>query len=384
MAMISHRGQQRIAFIDIFRFSVVSFALLSHFLLTFSFDEAMSAGTADMLKLITRSATPALMIMFGMMMELVYARRFDKDARATVAKLLSRAVICYLCFVVLAVTALAAGLVSPARFLGSLVLLKPSPNANIFMIYAMLLPLCAFILMLDRRRGSVSLIGLIAAVWALDGAMGLMLGGYELPGPFAYPGGFLLAIGNNWGPSILHASFLVAVGMIFAKALLVSAPSPLDRALALSMALAGPAVLGIALVLHGPIGVRTSIVEYSAWRAHNAPGYYAFGITATLVLLGVTTLLYRLVPMVAVVQGIGQRTMAYFLIGNALLLIAPPFYPQNALQASMLVAVFFILSIALTLAWAVGPGRSMLVTRANALLEQTMSDWVGVHAGVVR
>ena len=69
----------RISSIDLFRYLTVSFALFSHTLL-FLKSDAFSGGDVILgLKSITRTATPALMILFGVMAEIVYLRRYRSD-----------------------------------------------------------------------------------------------------------------------------------------------------------------------------------------------------------------------------------------------------------------------------------------------------------------
>lgn len=362
-------GQSRILFLDVFRFLLVSFALISHIILAFGIEDLLGERVALLTKSLTRTATPALLLLFGIMVELVYRRRFAQSRSRTATAIMARSLTCYICFVFLGTLALLTGRVSLMSYAGSLILIQDIPLANIFSIYAFMLPLSLVLLQLDRMAGLWPIALLALGLVALD--ILFLSGRQPLPYPLGHFGGFLLGIGENWGPSILHGLLLVMAGMVICRAMFVPDPAPSDRYLCAFLVAGSIAFLTITAVAHpgDPVHVLRAVADYGQWRGHNQFGYFAFGICTTVALLGLSRLACRTIPAIGVTQAIGRRTLTYFLLGNALLLLRPPFRPESPHGALLIICAFLGLSIALTLVWARGPEQSRTIARLNMFLD---------------
>ncbi|QPH52631.1 hypothetical protein [Pontivivens ytuae] len=341
----------RILSLDILRFLTVTFALVSHTVLHYDFEDLMSENVYLVVKSVTRTATPALLVLFGIMAEIVYTRKFHRDRRGLSIALINRAIVCYLCFVLLALVALIVGEIGVARFVGALALVKTAPLANIFKMYALLLLLIIFLVALRVRFGMWGIWSFAAAIWLADWAV--LRHVEALPGHLDHVGGLLFGIGDVWGPSILHALFLVIAGITFGNALYVRQPSGAGRvalALLIAICLGG---LGAFMAEHGLRGVLHRISDYDAWRASNHIGYYLYGVLSLGVIALLAEVLSRVLPR-AILQPatqIGAQTLPYFLLGNLVLLAVPAYPATTGWMIAAICVVEILAACILTLAW---------------------------------
>ncbi len=81
---------ERVSFLDTFRFVAVTFALLAHVATQHGFD-LYDTDSGLVSKALTRSATPSLLIVFGVMLEIVYGRRFADKPDMVASRMLYRA-----------------------------------------------------------------------------------------------------------------------------------------------------------------------------------------------------------------------------------------------------------------------------------------------------
>lgn len=363
----------RIIYLDVFRFILVSFALISHTIISFDIGQNFGEVIALLVKSLTRISTPALLILFGVMVELVYRRRYKMDRESAARNIIARAIICYILFISLGALALIFGKTSTLNYLGSLFFLRPIPLTNIFAIYAILLPASLALLEIDRTFGRVGLYVFSLTLIILDTAF--LSGHPKLPYPFGHLGGFYLGVGEQWGPSILHALLLVVVGTIVSRAVFSEIRSIADRVLVTIIGMSSAIfLLSYEVSQPGYFDVLAAVAEYSDWRAHNHLGYYAFGILATLVMLFISKLLWQIAPAVSITQEIGRRTLTYFVIGNALLLISPRIEINGSILSIIIIIFHIFLTITLTLTWAYGPGRSQVVAYWNRYIERASTQ----------
>ena len=341
---------KRIQSLDVFRYLAVTFALWSHAMLQFGVDELLGGNEFLAIKSLTRTATPTLMILFGMMVEHVYLRKFQRDEWSTVQALLQRAVICYFCYLSLAVIALVFEHISAMHLVAAAVLVNTSPYANIFAMYALLLPLTIGLLAIRTRFGLTGVWALVAGIWAVDRLVIEHLPVW--PDPLDHTGGMLLGIGDTWGPSILHSVTLVAAGMTISAAL-YTGRSGREKLGMLALAAVCAAILLVELAELGLRGVLESVVDLSSWRAHNEIAYFAYGLVAALLLLALAKGLTIITPAPVreVAAKIGGATLSYFFLGNALLLIAPVVPGLDVPAALVLCALVIVISSGAALAW---------------------------------
>jgi hypothetical protein len=316
-----HRGAgpsrgARLYLIDCIRAAAVLFALLSHAMADLHLLE-YSEGGGVYVWAVTRLATPALIIVFGMMVEIVYLPKSVTAPRETIGRLIERAVDCFL--------ALLAGALlmyfltdNPWALLG-LPLLYRVGNFSIFQLYLALLPLVPVLLRLRSRVGPWGYFAVVAAVWAYD----LMI--EPLPpadGQFKQLVAFT-GIGDRYGPTFIHSLQLVVFGMALGQILTGRAPRLPALVFAISLVVIAAIVLVREIDATGLAAFAGRAARMSGLRMHNAPAYYALGIVGFLALAGLAWAVQwiRWRPLVAFVSQVGANSFAFFFIGNVLLLL---------------------------------------------------------------
>lgn len=341
--------KKRIIYLDIFRFIMVSAALLSHIMGHFFTWDALSPPFESYLRLFTRGASPGLLILFGFMLEFVYVKYASMNGLSYSAqRMIYRAGLCYMAVALIATAGLI-GLHTPIKhYLAQLLLLSNTINGNIFALYFVMLLVMISIIVLRLRFGLFSLLGLIGGTWLIDflilQRISIPLGDSLRPLNLAPLGDFLIGAGESGGPSVFHGLTVVLFGMIlgnfFAKRT--------RRAVYYLIFLVGTATLIVAAEVTkvGWVGFIANVANYDAYRAHNAPIYYAYGIVHAVVIMAAAWQLSRILPAAwqKFMTYLGSRTFIYFLFGNLVLTSIPQGPVLATFWASF---VAFVLLVAL-------------------------------------
>lgn len=316
----------RIVYLDVFRFLMVTVALLSHVLGYFNTWDALGEQPRLYLRLFTRGATPGLLILFGFMLEFVYVKHAQHRGLGYSIKRMSyRAALCYLAFILVAAAGIVGGHTSATDFVGNLLLVSSAINANIFAVYFFMLFAVMPVIALRLRFGITSLLAAITGIWLLDAAVLR-----SIDSPFSgaldnldYLSGFLMGLGESQGPSIFHGLTAVLFGMVFGNTF---ATRSRTSALCL-VGLTGTAlsILGMEISSVGWTGFLANVADYNAYRAHNSIVYYAYGIVHAVLVMLLAWGLNKLLPQVVrtPVTYLGSRTFLYFLFGNLILSAVP-------------------------------------------------------------
>lgn len=271
---------KRLYHFDLLRLSLVLLALTSHFMSEQNWEDLMSGSAHKVLLFFTREAMPCLLIIFGFMIEYVYATRWSKQGPHTILeRLLVRAILCYAAYVTLAFVAAISGHDSYWNFFISPILLFHFPYANLFKCYALLIPIIFFLMWIRFKYGWKAKILLFFALIAF--AEILNYSGFALPKPIAHYGGVFLGLGNNYGPSIIHALILILFGELVANVCLKNMSGKL-MALLLIIGLGATFVIGLEIYSVGVKQFVTQIGQYSGYRGQNSPVYFAYGILSFL------------------------------------------------------------------------------------------------------
>ncbi len=222
----------------------------------------------------------------------------------------------------------------------------------IFALYLLLLGALLLLLPVRHRWGFGGLGAVLAAVWLLDALVV-----QRLPAPLdalRVLGDLTLGTTQTWGPSAFHSISLVIAGMAFGHVLYTPAPRRDGRALAALVVAVSVALVGAEMARVGVGGFFRGIVSLGAYRAHNAPVYYAYGVLGACALLPLAMLADRLAPgpLRRTMHALGSRTFSYFALGNVLLILIPDYTVPSAGMAVALVALFLATAAGLTLGWA--------------------------------
>ncbi len=348
----------RIALLDTFRFTTVTLALLQH--ASQSVGVGWAGSEAGLVwTVVTRGGTPALLIVFGMMLELAYARKLAQGWTVVIPRMLYRAVLCGLA----AILSLALAALAGRYNLGS-----------ILATYVFLLVIGIGVIGLRRRAGFVGLLLLVALIWLLDR---LYLDATSpWPHPLAHLGGALLGWGNAFGPSALHGLTLVVLGMALAAAVFAEEASGQALAALTAMLLVSAAVLLVDVAAEGPRALAVGLADFSAYRSGNAPAYYAFGACVAMALMGAAVLLHATAPPRAgrLFGRLGSATLPYFVIGNTILLL-PSFEADGPATIAFFLAAHLAASWLCTLAWLAHARRSRGLARAEAWTRAQLEAW---------
>lgn len=337
---------ERIPALDLFRYLTVTLAIISHVVIQHTIYDETTGGLAMVLKLITRMATPSLIILMGVMIEIASVRRFASQPRATMATLFYRAALCAGAYGVLSLYnhfwqgVNASGIAPDLAW-------TPTGYGAIFLTYAVLLLLAPAWLYLRVRFGllavaALSLVFVSADVLFLDdlalvpGALGTVLS-------------VLFGIGDDRGPAIIHALGLMTFGMALANLMSGADRDRFARPIVFLAALTSALVLAVYLGYRGPVMVAHLITDMDHWRSDNHAGYYAFGMLAALVLLALAFGLMRALPeqITSPLAAIGRTTLFYFFL-SCLLIQAVPAWPirSPALAIAVIVAYCTVLGMA--------------------------------------
>jgi len=187
--------QRRMVFIDVARSAAILAALAAHAVAVFAVWPAVPPGLFKAAgNAIFFTATPTFFLLFGVMLELVYVRRRERDGALPVASRLAvRAWQCWLGLVLGMVCAWWSGRLTGAQLPDALLNLIDTPNSGILRFYTAALLLCIPVVLLRPRLGPALPLVLVGVIWI--GAALLPL----LPWPVA---------GSRWG---FLCGFLVAV-----------------------------------------------------------------------------------------------------------------------------------------------------------------------------
>lgn len=341
---------KRVAYLDFYRYLTVSFAIMSHAIIAHHVTARVPQDIAIYIKALTRTATPSLIVLFGMMIEIVYVKKWRNDHRSTLGTLSYRIVLCYLAFVGLAAAEFLTGDVGLKRLISSAMLIAPNTNGNIFKLYIFLLALIPPIIFIRTRFGGVGLI--LSAVIAFTAHHFLIRPLPPLSAPFDHIGGLAIGLGNTFGPSVPHCLALIAFGMICGSVINTRAMT-FDRgalAICLTMCLA---IVGAQILNLGLNGVLLRVAEMRYWRSANHPGYFAFGCVSAITILSLSYALVRYLYLskVTVIYKVGGSTLMYFFVANILIVIFSGVAVKNTTLLYATPFLYVVSSTFLCLVW---------------------------------
>jgi hypothetical protein len=366
---------ERVSFLDTFRFVAVTFALLAHVATQHGFD-LYDTDSGLVSKALTRSATPSLLIVFGVMLEIVYGRRFADKPDMVASRMLYRATLCYVAFVASAFIAFLAGKKSLESVAGAATLLTSVQYTLIFKLYFFLLIAGVGIVAVRVRYGMASLLVLVGLVWLAD--LAYISESRPLPQPFRNLGGVLFGLGDTFGPSVLHSITFVAFGMALGGVAFARRSSRAARAAVALLLVLAAAALAWEVRSSGLRQVMVGIATEEMSRNSNDVVYYAYGLWAAVALMGLAYVVHLAAPawLRRVAATLGSETFAYFFIGNAILLALPRFEVHGALSVAALFAAYLLVFCGVTLVWVSRARDSLpLLSRVEAWGQARMHAW---------
>lgn len=328
----------RIIGLDICRSLAILTVMLSHSLTeaaVFS-HYAPDNGAINTVRMLIQIAPPVFIILFGSMLEIVYRPRIEAgEGRLVTARLLTRALQCYLLYLLTLLAMLAAGLNSVGYTLRCALLMGVTPYADILKFYTLALAFAPALLFLRIRIGLPVLLAISLAVhFAYPLIAHIALSGTSEIARYANPVvGFLIGGDQIYvgGPSVLHAMSFVVWGILIGRIVAILAQEAVPRQQALNAIGALVLMLAASVVtmeafwnLSAPLETVIHLADLSI-RNHNEPIYFAFGLAGALLAIIACLVLYdangfRLGRSFTFA---GKTSLFTFSFGNALLYLAP-------------------------------------------------------------
>lgn len=337
----------RLVFVDRARSIAIALALLAHALGYVRSVGVFENALARWVSLMTAAATPTFIILFGMMVELVYVKRAERDGlTATARRLCIRSAQCYFGYLVITAGAVIGGDEPLAALWGVATFTDSFFLGSILRFYVFSLLAVIPLLWVRLRLGLATIPALGVAAWALASVM--------QPVPFLSPmlSSFLFGTGS-YGPSVLHGFILIAIGMGLGWAL---RPAGKTGDLSIYWRTLGAVTAAAVLVIGGlfvaeGISPEDFLGRYiRGFRGDNHPAYYAIGTVMTCGLLAALTATRNidLGRVGALVGVLGTSSLVAYSVGNFIIASYPAWGPYQtdrfwpALAASLALALLAV------------------------------------------
>ncbi len=319
--------RQRLIFVDVLRSVAIGLALAAHALNDFAVPSRLTEHEFVAVRLMTRAATPSFIFMFGMMLELAYVRKLERNGfSATVPRLLWRSLQCYFGYAVTVAAGWATGLYDGGRALQALLFIFGIRHGNILQFYTVALVVAIPLLAIRRRWGLPATIAVCASMWLLDPLLNSLNAIHV--GRF----GGIQTLMTQMIPSSLT---FIGAGM-FVGQLLRGNTATLARALYKRSAL----ILAVCLTIVGVLvwqssfgTVLHSYLDFYAYRSSYHIGYYAIGLVQA---VGLCLLLFHVFPPHVQTPApsspllcFGRSSLLSFTLGNVVLTLMTGLVPAG-------------------------------------------------------
>lgn len=267
----------RVRYVDWVRGMVITFALFSHFMLAVGGWAAIESQAAELkvLRLPTRTATPAFIVLFGASMQFAYARLWERDRGAVRRRLTTKAAKCYGAAILIGLAALIGASMTVGDVVSGATFTGPILNGNIYVFYTVAMLLSLLMVPARVRFGVLPTLAVTLAWWPL--AWLLKQHVYFENERVAFFASRIFGIGAEFGPSVLHALPLVVAGMAVGS--YVRSPDlPVARRDVSVVALLALLAFVVVVAQDGLGGALRGYV--GDYRADNHFGYFAMGFLA--------------------------------------------------------------------------------------------------------
>ncbi|MEM8531875.1 MAG: heparan-alpha-glucosaminide N-acetyltransferase domain-containing protein [Chloroflexota bacterium] len=327
---MSDTVKKRLNFVDVARSFAIFLAIFSHAMIDFGGWDLLSSDQL-LIRVISRSATPLFIFMFGMMLELVYFKRYEQQGLQPISqRLVKRSFQCFVGYQLTVLAGLIGGSLTPLHATAAALFLADAHFGNILRFYSIALLLAIPLLVFRQRYKSLGMIGLLVGIWLTYPILtALNITNLSV---FSGLGGVLFGVvGNNHGPSVLYGFTFLIAGMLVASSLdnwREQGFGAFYRMSAVVLGVCG-AIVATLVVSSSAFEVVQNFVTMEAYRAQNHPGYYAIGLflcMCILIALSFLVPLHRSLPQwSAVPMEFGRSSLTAYTMGNVVLNLLPAF-----------------------------------------------------------
>ena len=345
--MATASAGNRISGLDTARSLAIALAMVSHCFIHFGVWPQLASDVGLLARLLTRSATPTFIILFGMMLEIVYLKLIRRgDRPACWQRLLTRAIQCYLLYLCVVVAGVIGGKLSPGEGARAALFLSQAYFANILKFYSLGLLFGLLLVELRARYGLRAAGAVLLLIWL---AYPLLKAAPPLPESVAHLASFLFGIGDETGPSVLQGMSLVILGLFLGKAVhdlrseVKAQRRQANRLLAAILLLTAAALAALLLTA----GVRPALENFTdyGYRAANHPGYYILGSTLAMAMIAACLPVAPRLPqpVLARLNVFGISSLFAYAFGNVALNLLPTL--RGGLALGLLCTFGFLLAL---------------------------------------
>ncbi|MCC5828428.1 MAG: hypothetical protein JJU36_03180 [Phycisphaeraceae bacterium] len=301
-----------------------------------------------------RGATPAFFIIFGIMVEIVYVKRWQQQGGLSVARrLATRSSQCYLGYASVSIAGLLAGGMTMSEFGRSLLGLAPNHFGNILLFYAIALLAMIPLLKIRLTLGAWVPAAIIVAVWIIDPVLDLFTWP-DRQEPIARWTGMLFGRGET-GFSLIHGMTFMMAGLLLGMAIKRSIHRGTLGAFhlaSLAMMLVAALVTAGFILQYGPSEFARLLYFDNVFRGNHHPAYYSSAGLQALLMISLMALIFPLSTRSDDVNGygisLGRSSLIAFAAGNAGLALLFPFQATSVLIGGVMAGAFMLALPAIT------------------------------------
>ncbi|MBL7856261.1 MAG: DUF1624 domain-containing protein [Cyclobacteriaceae bacterium] len=310
---------KRIYFVDFARSFAIVLALTDHSMNDFGVWKNYPESVYVILKTLTTSATPTFLLLFGMMLEIIYLKRYRKEGVHKISyALVKRSFQCYVGYFLTVLAGIAGGLLSWKQGFAAAVFFGNCHFGNILKLYTIMLLLAIPLVWYRNRYGVVATLILCVSPWLLYPVI------QQLPvlqNNLAIFTSSIFGFGNSGGPSILNSLTLVGIGMLSAS--FISLESRYAFQIKTLVVIALLAIVLIAVVVLLPVDQLVYNHTHNIFRNQNHPVYYLFSSMLGLLVAILSSLLIPIGKKVSASTDnflvFGRSSLTAFTAGNIIL-----------------------------------------------------------------
>jgi hypothetical protein len=300
----------RIWGIDYARSFAIVLALVSHFLISMQ-EHGVLDVIPNTVRLLTRSATPMFVFMFGFMIVFAYQK---VSFNVIKKRMWTRSMQCYIAYCLTAFSGYIGGYKILLVFLASLLMFAQSHFGNILKVYAIILIFTPWLMLIYRRYDLFGLAALLV-FFCLWGIIKNFIPDFDV-GNFSNFVNLIFGVFGGSGPSVTGALIFVIVGMVTAHFIIFFGKLSIFYLLCLLSLL-----LIFTVIFHPfdtPFHILMKYIDYS-YRGRNSIEYYIFGSFSAVLIFSIFILLDPILPKNKFFVILGVSSLISYTFGNIIL-----------------------------------------------------------------
>jgi hypothetical protein len=213
--------KNRIFFLDIARGLAITLSLLIHTLYSLKIWETLNVPSKRLLAVLTQTATPCFVLLFGIMLELIYYRKITEgqSLKKISGRILQRSLWCYLGYTLTVAAEILIGEKNLSEGFFSFLFLGNTPYGGILKFWTIALILAIPLLRLRWKKGLTAVFTLSLSLWIFVPLLD-QIAWPDHANLFSYWTGIFFGRPSNRALiSLLHTLVFIVIGMILGERL---------------------------------------------------------------------------------------------------------------------------------------------------------------------